>query len=616
MAGRGSRSFTTSTHTGDTDHLVQRMVEGLGSNKYKPVDYGRLRALASEKKFAAIKTSMKVNKIEQISQANKESSLMKQHQLIWQKEFLRLQHIRRKVQTEVESHVRQNSCADLCSQIYNDFEYHEAGLDSAFDAFKSDTADPVWNLRDDLRYWLSENREDLKLGDPEVIEKHTEIRETVNFVKAQQGDLLEKLSHEQRCLEQELDTEELRHMCPPALDKHAAVNEGIPAEAIELECPDITLKATVLQEFLIMDEKYIARLDDLMRRHAVALKMDDCGGWDPDDHFTFVAVHDQYPREVPNRRTLLFDRLRRHLPKKTRSELSDHEDWWMDYKYLKERNKGVHNDWARDRRELMTKVKLTFQEATLTHQLEELRSENHQRQRELCQSLYNKVREWHEKKMEAMALEAELETQQRKHMEERMQAEAEEEKKRRQKEKEKIREFQAEKQLQYQKQEKELQRRLESLKQELAEHAAYDQERIKFRYEQLQEKLEEKQKEQEKKEQEEIEKEERLEALREQVRPIAARDPARTFGETQAFRAHHLENDEHEYISIQKPLFDVHSFTSTQITRDPRVKLEQRLREAGLHKSEYARSLIAQAPPPHPPRKDLFSTIKFNDAPS
>ena len=85
------------------DPLVQRMVEGLGSNKYKPVDYGRLKALASEKRFASLKTSMKVNKIEKISQANKESSILKQHQLVWQKEFLRLQHLRRKVSFYFES---------------------------------------------------------------------------------------------------------------------------------------------------------------------------------------------------------------------------------------------------------------------------------------------------------------------------------------------------------------------------------------------------------------------------------------------------------------------------------------------------------------------------------
>ena len=48
------------------------------------------------------------------------------------------------------------------------------------------------------------------------------------------------------------------------------------------------------------------------------------------------------------------------------------------------------------------------------------------------------VREWREKKMEAMQLEMELEAQQRHRMEERMKAEAEEEKKKRLKEKEKV----------------------------------------------------------------------------------------------------------------------------------------------------------------------------------
>ena len=61
-------------------------------------------------------------------------------------------------------------------------------------------------------------------------------------------------------------------LCPPVLEKHAAVQEGIPTEAIDLECPDRGLKFTVLQEFLILDEKYNSRIDDLQMRHALALK--------------------------------------------------------------------------------------------------------------------------------------------------------------------------------------------------------------------------------------------------------------------------------------------------------------------------------------------------------
>ena len=50
-------------------------------------------------------------------------------------------------QMEVESHIQQNADKDICGQIYHDFEYYESGLSSAFEAFKQDTAEPVWNLR-------------------------------------------------------------------------------------------------------------------------------------------------------------------------------------------------------------------------------------------------------------------------------------------------------------------------------------------------------------------------------------------------------------------------------------------------------------------------------------
>jgi hypothetical protein len=52
-----------------------------------------------------------------------------------------------------------------------------------------------------------------------------------------------------------------------------------------------------------------------------------------------------------------------------------------------------------------------------------------------------------------------------------------------------------------------------------------------------------------------------------------------------------------------------------QITADPRVRLESKLREAGLHNNEYARQILAQVKPPQAPRKDMASTLKFNDNP-
>lgn len=42
---------------------------------------------------------------------------------------------------------------------------------------------------------------------------------------------------------------------------------------------------------------------------------------------------------------------------------------------------------------------------------------------------------------------------------------------------------------------------------------------------------------------------------------------------------------------------------------DPRVRVEQRIREAGLQNSEYARRVMQQIQPPRPARRDMESTL-------
>ena len=48
-----------------------------------------------------------------------------------------------------------------------------------------------------------------------------------------------------------------------------------------------------------------------------------------------------------------------------------------------------------------------------------------------------------------------------------------------------------------------------------------------------------------------------------------------------------------------------------QIVSDPRVRVEQALREAGLHQSLYAKEVLSVIQPPKPPRRDTTSVIKF-----
>lgn len=63
----------------------------------------------------------------------------------------------------------------------------------------------------------------------------------------------------------------------------------------------------------------------------------------------------------------------------------------MDYKYYYERLKGIHSDWYRDKKELLSKARMVFAEATLAHELEEVRNEYYSKQRQVCDVLYEKV---------------------------------------------------------------------------------------------------------------------------------------------------------------------------------------------------------------------------------
>lgn len=68
-----------------------------------------------------------------------------------------------------------------------------------------------------------------------------------------------------------------------------------------------------------------------------------------------------------------------------------HEEWWRQRKFYYQRRRDIISDWLRDRAELLNRVKNVFYEASMTRQLEDSKSENRQKQKELCDALYAKV---------------------------------------------------------------------------------------------------------------------------------------------------------------------------------------------------------------------------------
>ncbi|KAG7253990.1 hypothetical protein CRUP_030430 [Coryphaenoides rupestris] len=140
----------------------------------------------------------------------------------------------------------------------------------------------------------------------------------------------------------------------------------------------------------------------------------------------------------------------------------------------------------------------------------------------------------------------------------------------------------------------------------MEEEARRDKERVRYRAEALQLRRQERQASESQRQREEEERQARLQALRTQVAVVAEADPERMMGQTEAWRSRQQDEDGCELL---RPLYNIHTYTDHQIVSDPRVRVEQALRRAGLHQSAYARQVLSDVRPLRPPRRDTVSDV-------
>ena len=68
----------------------------------------------------------------------------------------------------------------------------------------------------------------------------------------------------------------ISHLCtghlPGLVHPEKTIQQGIPEEAFDIYCPDDELKTSLLQEFILLDEKYRTRLEKLEADHQSAIR--------------------------------------------------------------------------------------------------------------------------------------------------------------------------------------------------------------------------------------------------------------------------------------------------------------------------------------------------------
>lgn len=616
MTGRDYKSFLTTHRSGaketgrtdEADKLLIRMKAGIGSTRYTKVDYDQMKSQALERKISGNRSLLKMQKLKEFSKASKENTLLKQHRSVWQKEIVKLEGLRHRQEGEQNRVILGGTSEGSSITMFMlEAEDYKMQLEEELEKFRKATAEPVWSLRDDLRIWLSRNKAKVQRGDEELEAQHAEVCQVIESVQKQQEGVMNQLKHEQWALESELESGFLQAV---TRGSEKQVMEGIPHEAELLECPDLDLRDSVLQEFLTLDEKYRERLQDLDVRHSDMLQ-NSYGGWTRDDHITFESIVEMYQRDMNNRRMLYIDRLRKQFPKKPRSELVAHENWMINHRYHTRLRHTLISCWAKDKQELYEKAAAVFADACLAEELQQMAAINQDRQDEINQQLHEKIELWREQKLEAMRIEAELEQQRLKNVEKELELERQKEGKKRVAEKEKIQVYKEQLQKEHEMEEAQKRERLAELRKAMAVQADHDKERVAFRQHLQNLKEEQMREEKLRLEEEEKERERRLEALREQVAIHVESDPVRMMQDTTSSKAR-MGIGVDQDINIQQPLFAMTTFSSDTVMADPRLKLEQALRQAGLHDNPYARHMISSTKPLKAPRPDMKSTL-FKD---
>ncbi|XP_074766514.1 coiled-coil domain-containing protein 148 isoform X2 [Athene noctua] len=594
-------TFFTTRRISGVENLVIPMRNGLCSQKYKPVDYKHLHELAAAEKMASAKIQLKIKKAEQVSKISKDQMLLKQHQQVWWQEHKRLRENREKAEAEIKTFLDEESHKH---NFFLDMRDLEHKLSKERDTYQTNTVVPIWQLKENLKLRLSEMQ--CHLSEESCLKSKinpAEMLQQVQFVKKQQKANLEFLILESLALERELGDYKTKALAHSSEEKNGLFLE-VPSALLSLECPYPDLKSLVIDEYRRLARGYLSRLQELDRQLEVLSRNIE---WKEEDQWVFQTVTSQYPRDLQRRRTLYLDVLQRYLPHKSRRDLVLHEKAWDRYHFIRSQRRALILDWAQAKKTFLVKGAMTVAEASAAHEAEVLLANTRQKQQEICADLKAKVLQWKAQQEEAAKLEAAIAARRKEKKDEEERLQKEQEVIRRAQEKEKVKKYWAEKQLKWQEQEEKDLQRLEELRKLMAEQAVKDRERVKFRQALLEKRLLEKKELALRAAREEEEREKCLEALRQQVAVVAKLDPARVVADTVASKAR-MGVGTNEEFDLQKPLFQLHTYSELQIISDPRLRVELALREAGLHKTLYAKEILPKIPPLKLPRRDMEST--------
>lgn len=252
------------------DNLVKRFIEGQKtSGKYRDVDYEQMKDLASKYKKSGLQSLRHIKELSKANKKSKETSVLKQHSDVWIKECYNLNTRKKMIYVELETiRAKQLNCDDdELRNFYREVLTFEAQAQMDQEIFHTNTVKPILQLVDDLKYWMRQLS--LHNNSKELFQHHDGVTEQLALVKQQQNDLQQKL--EEAYQNVNADIEIVVNDYFDGVCDDMKVEQGIPSSVALLTCPYDELKVSVLNEFFIIDQRYISQLDELKKKYSEQL---------------------------------------------------------------------------------------------------------------------------------------------------------------------------------------------------------------------------------------------------------------------------------------------------------------------------------------------------------
>lgn len=246
---------------------MKRFIEGQKtSGKYRDVDYEHMKDMASKYKQSGLQSLRHIKEMSKANKKSKETSLLRQHSDVWIKECYHLNICRNMMYVELETiRAKQLNCDDNeLQRFFHEALTFEAQAQMDQVTFHTNTVKPILQLMDDLKYWMRQ----LSLH-KQLYQHNDSIMEQLTLVKQQQCDLQQKL--EEAYQNVNADIENVVNKYDDVSDD-MKIEQGVPLNVTLFTCPYDELKISVLNEFLIIDQRYISQLDELKKKYSEQLR--------------------------------------------------------------------------------------------------------------------------------------------------------------------------------------------------------------------------------------------------------------------------------------------------------------------------------------------------------